>query len=235
MASEESFLVLVHYKGTIKKKIRSGIKFTDNDPLSVFIRASTSLVDFQNTILQKLRLQGMKQIENLYFRISISVVRDGVKYDSFVIDSDKNLQVLLHYRCQFFEVRMAELLAKLVDVVSNSGVSNRNYQSIPMAAASSSTPVVASSSLPVMTTVGDLVASPSFAVDLHHDENAKIGANMNTPVMILILRKVGVLDAVEDLLGDDDEVEPAMIDDESDDDIGRSIPVGAGGASSSRT
>ncbi|RYR04514.1 hypothetical protein Ahy_B06g084273 [Arachis hypogaea] len=135
----------------------------------------------------------------------------GVKYNSFVIDSDEGLQVLFHYRRQFPEVRILELLAKLVDVISNSGGLNQNHQSITMATASSLTPVVASSSLPVMASAG--------------------GANMNTPVMILIYGEVGKQDVVEDVLGDDDDVEPAMIDDDNDDDIGRSIPVGAGAPS----
>ncbi|RYQ97874.1 hypothetical protein Ahy_B08g093949 [Arachis hypogaea] len=45
----------------------------------------------------------------------------GVKYDSFVIGSDEGLEVLFHYHRQFLEVRIPELLTKLVDVVSNSG------------------------------------------------------------------------------------------------------------------
>ncbi|RYR39781.1 hypothetical protein Ahy_A09g045381 [Arachis hypogaea] len=81
MAMDDSFLVLVHYKGAIKKKMR------------------------------KLGQHGMKRIEKLYYRISISVVRDGV--------NNEDLQVLFHYRCQFSEVRIPELLAKLVDVVSS--------------------------------------------------------------------------------------------------------------------
>ncbi|XP_057747608.1 uncharacterized protein LOC130966801 [Arachis stenosperma] len=33
MVSEENFVVLVHYRGSIKRKTRSGMKFTDKDPL----------------------------------------------------------------------------------------------------------------------------------------------------------------------------------------------------------
>ncbi|RYR36444.1 hypothetical protein Ahy_A09g041406 [Arachis hypogaea] len=87
MTTKDSFLILVHYKGTIKKKTQSKIKFIDKDSLSVFIRPSISL--------------------------------DRVKYDSFVIGSNNDLQ--------FSEVRISELLAKLVDEVSSSGGSNRNH------------------------------------------------------------------------------------------------------------
>ncbi|RYR46127.1 hypothetical protein Ahy_A07g031875 [Arachis hypogaea] len=90
MASEESFLVLVHYKGPIKKKTCS----------------------------------------------------DDVKYDSFVIGSDEDLEVLFHCCRRFPEVGTPKLLAKLVDVVSSSGGSNRNPQAPTTAACSSSGLVV---------------------------------------------------------------------------------------------
>ncbi|RYR24908.1 hypothetical protein Ahy_B02g058489 [Arachis hypogaea] len=178
----------------------------------------------------------MKQIEKLYYRISIYVVRDGVKYDSFVIgNDDEDLQVLFHCRCQFSEVRIPELFAKFVDMVSSSGGSNQNHQSVPIVASSSSTHVVVSSSLPAIVSAGDLVASPSFAADLHCDEIMELGAKMNTLIMIPISGTVGEPDTVEDDLGDDDDVEPATIDDDSYDNIGRSIPIGASGASSPGT
>ncbi|RYR24341.1 hypothetical protein Ahy_B02g057839 [Arachis hypogaea] len=75
-------------------------------------------------------LLGIKQVEKLLYRIPISVLRDDVKYDSFVISSDEDLQVLHNCRRQFSEVRTPELLAKLVDSVSSSEGSNRNPQDI---------------------------------------------------------------------------------------------------------
>ncbi|XP_052110207.1 uncharacterized protein LOC107465300 [Arachis duranensis] len=62
MASEESFVLLVHHRGSIKRKTRSGVKFTDKDPLSIFIRPTTSYDEFVNSILQKLGLQGVKWV-----------------------------------------------------------------------------------------------------------------------------------------------------------------------------
>ncbi|RYR37849.1 hypothetical protein Ahy_A09g042761 [Arachis hypogaea] len=62
MVSEESFVVLVHHRGSIKRKTRSGVKFTNKDPFSIFIRPMTSYDDFVNSILQKLGLQGVKQL-----------------------------------------------------------------------------------------------------------------------------------------------------------------------------
>ncbi|RYQ79702.1 hypothetical protein Ahy_Scaffold1g106586 [Arachis hypogaea] len=220
IASKDSFLVFVHNKSTIKRKTRSEIKFTNKDMLSVFTRPFMSLVDFQNTIPQKLGTHGMKRIEKLYYRIPIFVVRDRVKYNSFVIVTDEDLQVLFHCRRQFPKVRIPELLAKLVDAVSSSGESSRNHPSLPTVAASSSTPVIPSSSVSVIASGADLVAFLSFAADLHHDEIAKLGANMNTPVVILIPGGVGELDAIAD---------------DSDDDLGKSIPIGDSGASSLET
>ncbi|RYR58855.1 hypothetical protein Ahy_A05g024722 [Arachis hypogaea] len=178
--------------------MRAGIKFTNKDPLSVFIRPSMSFVDFQNTILQKLGLHRIKRVDKLFYRILISVVRDGVKDDSFVIESGEDLQVLFHYRRKFPKVRTHELWPR---------GSNQNHQSVSMAAISSSTPIVAFSSRHVMASAKDLVASLPF-----------------------VSGEVGEPDVVEDILGDDDDVEPVMINDDSDDDIGRSTSIGAGGA-----
>ncbi|RYR20206.1 hypothetical protein Ahy_B03g065312 isoform F [Arachis hypogaea] len=116
MANEERFVVLMHYRGSIKKKTRSGIKFTDKDPLSIFLKPSTSFNEFLNSIIQKLGLQGVKRVEKLLYGIPISVLQDDVKYNSLVIGSDEDLEVLFHCRQQFPEVRTPELLAKLVDV-----------------------------------------------------------------------------------------------------------------------
>ncbi|RYR36380.1 hypothetical protein Ahy_A10g051350 [Arachis hypogaea] len=146
--------------------MRSRIKFTDKNPLSVFMRPSTSFIKFKD-IIQKLGLQGVKRVEKLFYRILISILWDDVKYDSFVIGSDKDLEVLFHYRRQFPEVRTLELLAKLVDVVSNSGGSNWNLLPSATAVGLSSRPIGASSSLSVIETETVLVASPSFAADLN--------------------------------------------------------------------
>ncbi|RYR34957.1 hypothetical protein Ahy_A10g050024 isoform B [Arachis hypogaea] len=141
MASDDSFLVLMHYRGSIKKKIHSEIKFNDKFSLNIFFKLSTSFIEFQNTIIKKLGMQCVKRVEKLFYKILIFVLRDDVKYDSFVIGSDEDLQVLFHCRRQFFEVRTPELLAKLVDVVCSSGGSNRNPQPSAMASCSSSMPV----------------------------------------------------------------------------------------------
>ncbi|RYR01292.1 hypothetical protein Ahy_B06g080156 [Arachis hypogaea] len=134
----------------------------------------------------------MKRIEKLYYKISISIVCDGVKYNLFVIDNDKDKF--------YFTVVASFSMIKPKSSISTNG-SSLQFN-----------PTVASSSLPVIASVGDLVASPSFAADLYRDEIAKLDANMNTPVMILIFRAVGELDVVEGVLQNDDDVEPATID-----------------------
>ncbi|KAL4345718.1 hypothetical protein AHAS_Ahas11G0306400 [Arachis hypogaea] len=96
-------------------------------------------------------------------------------------------------------------------MVSSPERSNQNHQSVAMAAASNSTRIVASSFVPL-------------AIAMAY-----------TPVMIPISGEVGEPDVVEDVLRDDDDVEPAMIDEDSDDDIGRNIPVRASGVLSSGT
>ncbi|XP_015936663.1 uncharacterized protein LOC107462568 [Arachis duranensis] len=69
----------------------------------------------------------------------------GVKYETFVIGSDEDIQVLFHCRWSFSEVRIPELLAKLEDGVDSSEASTLNPQSMTMGGASTSMPVVAPS------------------------------------------------------------------------------------------
>ncbi|XP_057748016.1 uncharacterized protein LOC130967216 [Arachis stenosperma] len=76
--------------------MRSEIKFTNKDLLSVFMKPSTSFTEFQDIIIRKLGLQGMKRVEKLLYRIPIFLLLDNVKYDSFVIGSDEYLEVLFH-------------------------------------------------------------------------------------------------------------------------------------------
>ncbi|RYR73770.1 hypothetical protein Ahy_A02g008271 isoform A [Arachis hypogaea] len=220
MASDESFVVLVHHRGTIKRKSRSDVKFTDRDPLCIVMTPATSFDDLVRFVLMKLGLEGAKQ--------------DTVKYDCFTIGSDEDLQVMFLCRRQFPEVRTPELLAKLVDVVSSSGGSNRNTTNLATAAGSSSRPAVGSSSVPVYEPVVQAVASPSFAVDLNGSVGDEVGSRENLPNPLLGVAPLGVRDG---LLGDaeEDDVEPDMIDDDSGDDIGASEPALVVGGSSSGT
>ncbi|XP_057734498.1 uncharacterized protein LOC130949916 [Arachis stenosperma] len=246
MASDESFVALVHYRGSIEKKVRSRIKFTDKNPLSIFLKPSTSFAEFKSTILQRLGLHGVKRVEKLFYRIPIFVLRDDVKYDSFIISSDEDMQVLFHCHRQFPEVRTSELLAKLVDVASSSGGSNRNTHSTGHVASSSALPVGLSSVVPVIAPEPDLVASPSFAVNLNRSCDTLVGeagllgdgdfAAHSSPPCVPVFGEVGALEGVEDALqddDDDDDVEPTMIAaDDSEEETPRTTPPVDGGASS---
>ncbi|XP_016177939.1 uncharacterized protein LOC107620266 [Arachis ipaensis] len=223
MASEESFVVLVHYRGSIKRKTCSGVKFTDKDPLSIFMRPTTRFDDFLNSIIQKLGLQGVKRVQKLFYRIPISVLRDDV-----------NLQVLFHCRRQFPKVRTPKLLAKLVDVVSSSGDSNRNTQTLGTVAGSSSRPIGASLSVPVNAPRDEPVASPSFVVDLNCSGDGEVVIVDKVPIFLQRGVPAGMGDALLDD-DDDDDVEPDLITDDSGDDIAASNPAGDGGGSSSGT
>ncbi|XP_057718694.1 uncharacterized protein LOC130933164 [Arachis stenosperma] len=222
MASEESFVVLVHHRGSIKRKTRFGVKFTDKDPLCVVVNPTTRYDDLVRSVLMKLGLEGVKRVKKFFYRILVTILHDTVKYDCLTIGSDEDLQVMFLCRRQFPEVRTPELLAKLVDVVSNSGGSNRNTTDVATAAGSSSRAAVASSSVPVYEPAVQLVASPSFAVDL----NDGVGDEGVPPV--------GVGDGV---LGDaeEDDVELDTIGDDSGDEVGANGPALAGGGSSSGT
>ncbi|XP_057756470.1 uncharacterized protein LOC130975746 [Arachis stenosperma] len=232
MASEDSFVVLVHHRGTIKRKSRSGVKFTDKDPLYIVMTPATSYDDLVRSVLMKLGLEGAKRVKKFFYHIPITVLQDTVKYDCFMIGSDEDLQVMFLCRRQFPEVRTPELLVKLVDVVSSSGGSNRNTTNLATAAGSSSRPAVGSSSVHVYEPVVEAVASPSFAVDLNGSVGDEVGSRENLPNPLLGVAPLGVGDG---LLGDaeEDDVEPDMIDDDSGDDIGASeLALAVGGSSS---
>ncbi|XP_057730163.1 uncharacterized protein LOC130945467 [Arachis stenosperma] len=62
MAGEDSFIVLVHHRGSIKRKTRSGVKFTDKDPLCIIMSSTTSYDDLARSVLQKLGLEGVKRL-----------------------------------------------------------------------------------------------------------------------------------------------------------------------------
>ncbi|XP_015960780.1 uncharacterized protein LOC107484751 [Arachis duranensis] len=234
MASEESFVVLVHHRGSIKWKTRSGVKFTDKDPLYVIVRPTTRYEDLVSSVLLKLGLEGVKRVKKFFYRIPITVLQETVKYDCFTIGSDDDLQVMFHCRRQFPEVRTPELLAKLVDAVSSSGGSNRNTTTLATVAGSSSRPAVASSSVPAYEPPLQPVVSPSFAVDLNGSVGDEVGEGeyLRTSLQCLVSAEVGdgFLDDPEE-----DDVEPDMIADDSGNDVGASEPAGAGGGSSSGT
>ncbi|XP_057745295.1 uncharacterized protein LOC130963163 [Arachis stenosperma] len=228
MASEESFVVLVHHRGSIKRKTRSGVKFTDKDPLCIVVNLTIRCDELVRSVLMKLGLEGAKRVKKFFYRIPVSILHDTVKYDCLTIGSDEDLQVMFLCRRQFPEVRTPELLAKLVDVVSSSGGSNRNTTNVATAAGSSSWAAVASSSVPVYEPAVQLVASPSFAVDLNDGVGDEVGSVDIMPNALQGVPPVGVGDGV---LGDaeEDDVEPDTIEDDSGDEgvLGHAVGFGA--------
>ncbi|RYR23279.1 hypothetical protein Ahy_B03g068525 isoform G [Arachis hypogaea] len=234
MASEDSFLVLVHHRGSIKRKTRPGVKFTDKDPLCIVVSPSTSYDALVSSVFVKLGLEGVKRVKKFFYRIPTTVLHDTVKYDCFTIGSDEDLQVMFLSRRQFPEVRTPELLAKLVDVVSNSGGSNRNANTIATVAGSSSRPAVASSSIPVYEPAVQLAASPSFAVDLSGNVGDEVGYGEHLPTDVRCPTPAGVGEGLFDD-ADDDDVERDLIADESGNDVGAGDPIRATGGSSSGT
>ncbi|XP_015955343.1 uncharacterized protein LOC107479752 [Arachis duranensis] len=215
MEGEDSFVALVHCSGKIQKSKRHGVKFTDREPLSVFIRSSNTLAEIKQSILRKLGTCGTKWVKKLFYKIPIDVVSTGVRYETFVIGSDEDLQVLFHCRRSFPEVRVTELFAKLEDGVDSSGASAPNSQSTSAGGASTSMPVVA-------------VAVPNAEPERVGAVHAYVG-----PVVPDFECDAGP-DRVENALFDDDsDEEPVNIGGDSDDDIprgGRSAHGGSGSA-----
>ncbi|RYR02335.1 hypothetical protein Ahy_B06g081138 isoform D [Arachis hypogaea] len=218
MASEESFLVLVHYRGSIKRKTRSGVKFTDKDPLCIIVTPTTTYDALVSCVLDKLGLEGVKRVKKFFYRIPTAVLHDTVKFDCSTIGSNEDLQVMFLCRRQFPE----------------SGGSNRNANTIAAVAGSSSRPAVASSSALVYEPLMQPVASPSFAVDLVGNVGDEVRHGEHIPTEVHCPTPAGVGDGLFDD-PDDDDVEPDMIADESGDDVGTTVPRRATGGSSSGT
>ncbi|RYQ88712.1 hypothetical protein Ahy_B09g095749 isoform D [Arachis hypogaea] len=218
MASEDSFLVLVHHRGSVKRKTRSGVKFTDKDPLCIVVSPTTSYDALVSSVLVKLGVEGVKRVKKFYYRIPTTVLHDTVKYDCFTIGSDEDLQVMFLSRRQFPE----------------SGGSNRNANTIATVAGSSSRPAVASSSIPVYVPVVQPAASPSFAVDLSGNVGDQVGYGEHLPTDVRCPTPAGVGEGLFDE-ADDDDLEPDLIADESGDDVGASDPIRATGGTSSGT
>ncbi|XP_052107471.1 uncharacterized protein LOC127740508 [Arachis duranensis] len=137
-SEEESVLALVHCSEKIKKSKSHGVKFTDREPLSVFISSSSTLSDLKNSILQKLGMFGSKWVKKLFYKISIAVVSTGVQYDTFVLGADEDIMVLFYCVRSFPEIRIHELFAKLEVGVDSSGASAPVHSSTAAGGASSS-------------------------------------------------------------------------------------------------
>ncbi|MED6164482.1 hypothetical protein PIB30_090517 [Stylosanthes scabra] len=125
-----------------------------------------TLAKLQNTILQKLGVARSKRVSKLFYRAPVAVVSEHVKYGSFVVQTDADLEVIFHCRRDFPEVRTTELFAKLEDIVASSDGSNPIPPSVHIGGSSSSAPVAS-----VVPVIPPPVASPSFAADLHDKDD----------------------------------------------------------------
>ncbi|XP_016165286.1 uncharacterized protein LOC107607905 [Arachis ipaensis] len=211
MASEEeSTLVLVHCSGKIQRSKKYGVKFTDREPLSIFNSSSSTLSELKNSILQKLGVFGSKWVKKLFYKISITVVLTGVKYDTFVLAADEDIRVLFHCVRSFPEVRIHELFAKLEVGVDSSGALAPVHSLTAAGGASSSMPVVRP---PV-----PLVGSPSFTADLDRTEvgSSVLVENPGASGQAYVVGTGGGLIHDAQGFGEPDRVENAMCDDDSD-------------------
>ncbi|MED6206362.1 hypothetical protein PIB30_026068 [Stylosanthes scabra] len=232
MAEEDSFLALVHHDGEVKHSSREGVKFTSKSPTNVFITPRTRLSDLQRNIQRKICSTGRKRIGMIYYRIPISVVAQGVMYDSFAIQADEDLQVLFHCRRQFPEVRTTELFVEMLAPLASSGGSAPGQHSANVAGPSRR----AIQAEPE----AQLVASPTFRIyneakagDLMADLG-DTGTGASRALCALPAQRVPDPGVVEALRADDSDDEPPFIEGGSDDDSGP-VPNQPGGASSSGT
>ncbi|QHO55982.1 Putative mutator sub-class protein [Arachis hypogaea] len=157
----------------------------DRELLSIFIRFSSTLAEIKLSILRKLGACGTKWVKKLFYKIPIADVSAGVRYETFAIGSDEDLQVLFYCRRSFSEVRIPKLLAKLEDGVDSSGASTPNPQSTMVGGASTSMPVVAAAVL---------IPDPQRVAAVH----------AGVPPVVSDFESEARLDRVENAMRDDD-------------------------------
>ncbi|XP_016191863.1 uncharacterized protein LOC107632712 [Arachis ipaensis] len=92
-------------RGPVVYKCTHGVKFTDKESLSVFIRSIDTLSDLKRNILQKAWLCGVKSVKKVFYKILRAVVSSGMQYETFLIGSDEDMEVLFHCRRSFSEFR----------------------------------------------------------------------------------------------------------------------------------
>ncbi|MED6115616.1 hypothetical protein PIB30_092396 [Stylosanthes scabra] len=185
---------------------------------------STTLAELQHTILQKLGVAGSKRVSKLFYRTRVAVVYEHVKYGSFVVQTDTDLE----------EVRTTELFAKLEDIIASFGGSNPIPPFVHIGGSSSSAPIAVA---PVAPVIPPSVASPSFAADLNREDvnrcdledNRTFGELMtavaNNPLTPLRGVHISEPEGIEKALSEDgEEDEPELVPEDSDDND-QSIPV----------
>ncbi|XP_057740388.1 uncharacterized protein LOC130957560 [Arachis stenosperma] len=184
--------------------MRSGTKFIDKDPLSVFLRPSTSFTEFQNTIIQKLGLQGQpKFTSSVPLSLLLAKLVDVVSSSR---GSNRNPQPSATAACSSSRHVSASLSLSVIQ---------------PEAA------LVASPSF-----AADLNRTRDRKVDnigLFDDVAIAIAG---IPEMVPEFRQGGAPDGVEDVFQDedDDDVDSTTIADDSDDELARSTPTEGSGA-----
>ncbi|RYR26126.1 hypothetical protein Ahy_B02g060286 [Arachis hypogaea] len=176
------------------------------------MKLSMSFTEFQDTIIRKLGLQGVKRVEKLFYRILISILRDDVKYDLFIIGSDEDLEVLFP----------TAACSSLRPIGASSSLSMIEPEAV-LVASPSFTAELNLTRYKERVDTGPVVDVVIVMADIDD--------------VLPKSRQGGASDGVEDVFQDedDDDVEPAKIADDNDDEDVRNTPVGGAGAASSET
>ncbi|XP_015945742.1 uncharacterized protein LOC107470832 [Arachis duranensis] len=64
---------------------------------------TNTLSELKTSILQKTGLCGSKWVKKVFYKIPIAIVSTGVQYETFVIGSNEDMEVLFHCRRSFLE------------------------------------------------------------------------------------------------------------------------------------
>ena len=125
----ERFIILIHYNGEITNT-EEGTTFYNQNPVGVTISSSSiTLSELKNRILRKLGLLNRKQITGIMYRIPVAFGPGVVRYTSFPVGSDEDVNLIFYYHSQCLRIRIMELFVTLEDMNDSFKGSAPNPQS----------------------------------------------------------------------------------------------------------
>ena len=151
----ERVIILIHHNGEITN-IVEGTTFYSQNPVGVTISSSSiTLSVLTNKILRKLGFLNRKQITGIVYRMPAVFGPGVVRYTSFPVGSDEDVNLMFYCHSQCPGIQIIELFVTLEDINGSSEGSTPNPQSFGTDASARG-----SGSIPCPTPVA--AASPSF-------------------------------------------------------------------------
>ena len=102
------YYMLVHHGGKITNTNERTI-FCNQNSVYVTVHPSITLLELQNTTLQKLGQQNNKQITQVLYRLPLMIGNSVICHKSFTISSNDDVSLTFDCHTHFLEIRIIEL------------------------------------------------------------------------------------------------------------------------------